>query len=83
MPAVPAIVMVSVVVPSVRSVSAASTAVHNDATGLAELRPLCLHTGRDFSNVRNEIAAQPHRVRRASLTGGVIALSRGAVQMIK
>lgn len=80
MPTMVAIVMVSVVAPAM---AAASTTIHNEATGLAELRPLCLHTSRDLSDVRDEITAQPHSIRRASLTGGVIALSRGAVQMIK
>ncbi len=86
MPAMVAIVMVSVVVAFLvpaHNAPTASTAVHNGATGSAEQRPPCLHAGRDLGDVRNDIAAQPHRIRRAGLTSRVIHLSRGAVRMIK
>ncbi len=73
-----AVVMRPVVVPT-----ASATTVHNDTTGLTELRPLGLHAGRDLGNVGNEIAAQPHRIGRASLAGGVIGLSRSALRLIK
>ena len=82
-----AIVMVFVVVaslvPAALNAPDASTAVHNGATGRAEQRPFCLHAGRNPGNIGNGIAAQPHRIRRAGLTGRVIYLSRGAVRMIK
>lgn len=53
---------------------------HRHTARLTELRIFRVHAGRDFRNVRNEVGAQPHRVRCARLLGFRIALSIGAIE---
>ncbi len=43
-------------------------ATHGEPAGCAQLRPFSQHAGLDLSGVRNELRAQPYRIRRAGLT---------------
>ncbi len=55
---------------------AGSPAAHSNTAGLAQLRVLGLHAGRDSRYVGNDIGTKPHRVGRTGLAGGVAALRR-------
>jgi hypothetical protein len=81
MPAVSA-AMPGPMVASLALVPASLTATcHYEAAWLAELRSLRFHARGDLRHVRNNVAAQPHRIRRASLAGRVAALGRRATDV--
>jgi hypothetical protein len=67
--------------PVVMAVLVAS-AYHDEATWLAELRPLRFHARGYLRHVRNNVGAQPHRVGRAGLARRVAALRRRAIDAI-
>jgi hypothetical protein len=56
-------------------------AAHCDAASFAELRRLCVHAGRDFGYIGNDVGAKPHRIGRAGLLLVRSALRNGAVKM--
>lgn len=68
--AMPAMVLVVVMVPRPSLFSA----VHGDAARLAQLRMFGLHAGGDLGHVRNDVGAQSHGVRCASLPFSIGAL---------
>jgi hypothetical protein len=70
MPAVPA----AMPGPVVAAVLVTSAACHDEPTGFAELRSLRFHARGDLRYIRNDVGAQPHCIRCASLAGRIAAL---------
>jgi hypothetical protein len=73
--------VVAVVMPV--TVPAGRLAAHGDTAGLAELRRLRFHAGRDSGDVGDDVGAKPHRIGRARLAGGIAALGRRTIETSK
>jgi hypothetical protein len=76
MPVVMPVVMIHVVPINVVAARHAAAAGGGEPAGLAPLPPMRLHAGFDLGTVRDELSAQPHRIRRASLLS-VLGLGAG------